>query len=219
MKEYVQILIRKNITRILNQNLVAEHINKVLTINPEVADDVLFTNHYPLRNIEIILNALLEENVPIRNMSSILEAIAQYIHITRNDFDILEKVREKLSLEILSRCSDKEKVVHGIIIAEDVTELIRKNLISPPDGSSPQIPLETIERRKLMKTITEQAEAFGKKGFHPLVFVCPSILRRALFSFLDRTFDDYFCISDMEFIEAGKNFICKKEGEITFEEK
>ena len=70
-----------------------------------------------------------------------------------------------------------------------------------------------------MKKISEQAEAFMKKGFYPLVFVCTSPVRQALFSYLDRTFDDYFCISDMEILEAGKNYICEKEGEITFEER
>lgn len=221
IKEHIQKLLRNNITRILNRSLVIENINRVRDVNPDIIDDLLFKHNYPVTSLKTILNWLLEENVSIIDMSTILETIDHYKLICQSktsESDLVEKIREKLSLGILSKCSDKEKIVHGITIAEDVTELIQQNIINLVDDS-PQIALDPTERRKLMEKITEEADAFEKKGFYPLVFVCTFYIRRALFSYLERTFDDYFCISEMEFKEAGENFIYKKEGEITFEER
>ncbi len=218
IKEYIQKLIRKNITRILNHRLVIENINRARDVNPDIVDELLFKHNFSVAKLKDLLNFLLEENVPLIDMSTILETINDYLQISSDPRDLLEKVREKLSMEILSKCSDKSKVVHGIVLAEDVTDLITKNIVCLSYGS-PHIVLEPTERRKLMKKISEQAEAFMKKGFYPLVFVCTQPVRQALFSYLDRTFDDYFCISDMEILEAGKNYICEKEGEITFEER
>ena len=218
IKEHIQKLLRNNITRILNRSLVIENINRARDVNPDIVDELLFKHNFSVAKLKDLLNFLLEENVTLIDMSTILETINDYLQIFSDPRDLLEKVREKLSMEILSKCSDKSKVVHGIVLAEDVTELITNNIVCLSYGK-PHIVLEPTERRKLMKKISEQAEAFMKKGFYPLVFVCTSPVRQALFSYLDRTFDDYFCISDMEILEAGKNYICEKEGEITFEER
>ena len=217
IEEHVQKLIKENITRILNQNLVVEHINKARTVNPEVTDDVLFKKSYPIWKIKTILNGLLAEDVSIRDMSTILETIAEYSQVTENPQDILVKEREMLSLEILSKCSDKSNVVHGIVIAQDVVNLILENTFYPPDGSIPQIALDPSDRKRLFGKIGKEVLAFQEKGFGPIVFLCPQIIRSSLSCFLKRHFDKYVCISDMELQAAGKTYIFQKEGEINFE--
>ena len=72
IKVHLSEIIKKNITKFLNQCMVNTLINKVRDTNPDVIDDVFFMHHYSTADFKTILNWLLEEDVSIRDMNSIL---------------------------------------------------------------------------------------------------------------------------------------------------
>ena len=222
IKEHIQRLLRKNITRILNQSLVIENINRARNVNPDIIDNLLFTNNYPVENLRKIFNTLLEENVSIIDMSSILETIDDWKQVIRGEprpSVLVEKIREKLSLGILFKCADKEKVVHGILLNEDVTQLLQKKISCLAFGDKPYFELDSAERKRVLDKVIKAAEDFIKKGFYPLVFLCPQTIRYEFSCFLQNYFEDFFCISEMELGAAKNQYTFQKEGEITFEEK
>ena len=222
IKEHIQKLIRKNITRILNQSLVIENINRARNVNPDIIDELLFTNNFPVESLKTIFNCLLEENVSIIDMSTILETLNYYKLFIRGKpqgFDAVEKVREKLSLGILSKCADKNKIIHGILVEEDVAQLLHETLDVLVIGDEPCFALAPADKKRVLKSVTDATDAFIKKGFYPLVFLCPQVIRRAFAVFLQNYFEDFFCISEEELGAAKKQYTFQKEGEITFEKK
>ncbi len=89
-------IFKKNITKILNQSLVNELVNKVRSSNPDVVDDVFITHRFSSSKLKMILNALLAQGVSIRAMSSILETIADFIDGTDDVDFIVSKIKERL---------------------------------------------------------------------------------------------------------------------------
>ena len=88
-------IIKKNITQILNQNLVNQLVIKVRKVNPDVVDDLFFTKQYTTSELKILLNTLLGSGFSIRDMNTILETIADWLNVCRDNEFIFEKVKEK----------------------------------------------------------------------------------------------------------------------------
>lgn len=85
-------IIRKNRTRILNQNLVNTLVEKVRKQNPDVISDVFFYHQFPMSSMKILLNHLLEEEVSIRDMNTILETLADNLQDNTRLSDLVDKV-------------------------------------------------------------------------------------------------------------------------------
>ena len=96
IKAHLVEIIKKNITKVLNQNLVNQLIITVREINPDVVDDLFFTKEYTTSELKILLNSLLGRGISIRNMNTILETIADWINVCRDNEFLSEKVKDQL---------------------------------------------------------------------------------------------------------------------------
>ena len=96
IKAHLVEIIKKNITKVLNQNLVNQLIIKVREINPDVVDDLFFTKEYTTSELKILLNTLLGSGFSIRDMNTILETIADWLNVCRDKEFLFGKVKEKL---------------------------------------------------------------------------------------------------------------------------
>ena len=109
IRTHLKEVIKKNLTKFLDQCMVNTLINKVRDRNPDVVDDVFFMHNFSTSKFKTILNWLLEEGISIRDINSILEAIADNLEKTQRPTELLGLVREKLAYQFLPKLADKKK--------------------------------------------------------------------------------------------------------------
>ena len=212
-------IIRKNIHKFLNQHMVNEIINRLRPQNPDVVDNVMFTHHFSVSNLKIILNWLLEEGVPIRDINTIMETISDYIDENDKPVFIMEKIRERLAYDFIPKYADEDKVVNTILVSESVGELLYQNLDIPNSGIElPDLLLEKNINRKLIQSIKECLKTVSEKNTQE-IFLCPSCIRTGFSEFLKRTVGSYPCISERECLEMNREYTFKKIGELVINEK
>ena len=212
-------IISKNIHKFLNQHMVNEIINRLRTQNPDVVDNVMFTHHFSVSNLKIILNWLLEEGVPIRDINTIMETISDYIEENNKLVFLMEKIRERLAYDFIPKYADEDKVVNTIVVSESVGELLYKNLDIPNSGIElPDLLLEKNIDRKLIQSIKECLKTVSEKNTQE-IFLCPSCIRTGFSEFLKRTVGSYPCISERECLEMNREYTFKKIGELVINEK
>lgn len=148
-------IIRKNRTRILNQNLVNTLVEKVRKQNPDVISDVFFYHQFPMSSMKILLNHLLEEEVSIRDMNTILETLADNLQDNTRLSDLVDKVREHLSYSFISNYADENKVLHVIRVSEKIANLLADKAYYPPlKEEFPYAALEPSDKRKIINSFS-----------------------------------------------------------------
>ena len=96
LKTHILKCILDNRTKILNQTLVNQIINKVRSTNPDVINDIFVLHEFPISSMKKILNHLLADQYSIRDMNTILEAIADNINQSQEPEFLVEKVKEQI---------------------------------------------------------------------------------------------------------------------------
>lgn len=224
IREHLVTVIRKNITSMLDHCQVNKLVCKVRTVNPDIVDHLFFLKNdkFSATTLKALLNLLLSEEVSIRDMNTILETVADYGSVSYEPVQVVDKVRQRLALGILRKYADKNNIIHGIVVTEEVSLIIQESLYFPPDQSEkPKCALERTYRRKLTKKILSLSNFMKEKGF-PTVFLCTSVIRQGFAEFLgdvlNSTDEDFCCVSDMEILAVDGQITFQKEGELTLKD-
>ena len=218
IKVHLSEIIKKNITKFLNQCMVNTLINKVRDTNPDVIDDVFFMHHYSTADFKTILNWLLEEDVSIRDMNSILEAMADNYDYKMKPVEFLDKVRDKIAWQFVSKLADKDKVIHVIRVSKSLSEALSERIYNPQSKTElPYYVLEPAETKVFENEISEKAHRMTDKGYEP-VFLIVSGLRTALSNTVRTRLGNWTFISDKELLSVNKDYSVAVEEELEVDE-
>ena len=218
IKVHLSEIIKKNITKFLNQCMVNTLINKVRDTNPDVIDDVFFMHHYSTADFKTILNWLLEECVSIRDMNSILEALADNYDYKMKPVEFLDKVRDKIAWQFVSKLADKDKVIHVIRVSKSLSEALSERIYNPQSKTElPYYVLEPAETKVFENEISEKAHRMTDKGYEP-VFLIVSGLRTALSNTVRTRLGNWTFISDKEMLSVNKDYSVAVEEELEVDE-
>ena len=218
IKVHLSEIIKKNITKFLNQCMINTLINKVRDTNPDVIDDVFFMHHYSTADFKTILNWLLEEGVSIRDMNSILEAMADNYDYKMKPVEFLDKVRDKLAWQFVSKLADKDKVIHVIRVSKSLSEALSERIYNPVSKTElPYYALEPSETKVFENEISEKANRMTDKGYEP-VFLIVSSLRTALSNTVRTRLGNWTFISDKEMLSVNKDYSVAVEEELEVDE-
>ena len=218
IKVHLSEIIKKNITKFLNQCMVNTLINKVRDTNPDVIDDVFFMHHYSTADFKTILNWLLEEDVSIRDMNSILEAMADNYDYKMKPVEFLDKVRDKIAWQFVSKLADKDKVIHVIRVSKSLSEALSERIYNPQSKTElPYYVLEPAETKVFENEISEKAHRMTDKGYEP-VFLIVSGLRTALSNTVRTRLGNWTFISDRELLSVNKDYSVAVEEELEVDE-
>ena len=218
IKVHLSEIIKKNITKFLNQCMVNTLINKVRDTNPDVIDDVFFMHHYSTADFKTILNWLLEECVSIRDMNSILEALADNYDYKMKPVEFLDKVRDKIAWQFVSKLADKDKVIHVIRVSKSLSEALSERIYNPQSKTElPYYVLEPAEIKVFETEISEKAHRMTDKGYEP-VFLIVSDLRTALSNTVRTRLGNWTFISDRELLSVNKDYSVAVEEELEVDE-
>ena len=218
IKVHLSEIIKKNITKFLNQCMVNTLINKVRDTNPDVIDDVFFMHHYSTADFKTILNWLLEECVSIRDMNSILEALADNYDYKMKPVEFLDKVRDKLAWQFVPKLADKDKVIHVIRVSKSLSEALSERIYYPQSKTElPYYAFEPAETKVFEKEISEKAHRMTDKGYEP-VFLIVSSLRTALSNTVRTRLGNWTFISDKEMLSVNKDYSVAVEEELEVDE-
>lgn len=211
-------IIKKNITKILNQCMVNTLINKVRDTNPDVVDDIFFMHHYSTADFKTILNWLLEEGVSIRDMNSILEAMADNYDYKMKPVEFLDKVRDKLAWQFVPKLADKDKVIHVIRVSKNLSGALSERIYYPQSKTElPYYAFEPAEIKVFETEISEKAHRMTDKGYEP-VFLIVSDLRTALSNTVRTRLGNWTFISDKELLSVNKDYSVAVEEELEVDE-
>ena len=218
IKVHLSEIIKKNITKFLNQCMVNTLINKVRDTNPDVIDDVFFMHHYSTADFKTILNWLLEECVSIRDMNSILEALADNYDYKMKPVEFLDKVRDKIAWQFVSKLADKDKVIHVIRVSKSLSEALSERIYNPQSKTElPYYAFEPAEIKVFETEISEKAHRMTDKGYEP-VFLIVSGLRTALSNTVRTRLGNWTFISDRELLSVNKDYSVAVEEELEVDE-
>lgn len=211
-------VIKKNLTKFLDQCMVNTLINKVRDRNPDVVDDVFFIHNFSTSKLKIILNWLLEEGVSIRDMNTILEAIADNLEETKRLSELMEKVREKLAYQFLPKLADDNKVIHVIRVSQTLAEALSERIYYPEANNElPYYAFTPVENKEFNNKVSEKARCLSEKGYSP-VFVIVRNLRTALSNNIRQSLGNWTCISDTELYSVIKDYSIVVEEELEADE-
>lgn len=208
-------IIKKNITKFLNQCMVNTLINKVRDTNPDVVDDVFFMHHYSTADFKTILNWLLAEGVSIRDMNSILEAMADNIEETEKPVELMDRIRDKLAWQFIPKLADKDKVLHVIRVSETLVKALSERIYYPQSKTElPYYALDSAEAKVFVNEISEKAHRMAEKGYEP-VFLIVRNLRTALSNSIQ---GNWTFVSDTELLSVNKDYSFVIEEELEVDE-
>ena len=208
-------IIKKNLTKFLNQCMVNTLINKVRDTNPDVVDDIFFMHHYSTADFKTILNWLLAEGVSIRDMNSILEAMADNIEETEKPVELMDRIREKLAWQFIPKLADKDKVIHVIRVSETLAKALSERIYYPQSKTElPYYALDSAEAKVFVNEISEKAHRMAEKGYEP-VFLIVNNLRTALSNTIQ---ENWTFISESELWSVNKEYPVAVEEELEIDE-
>lgn len=211
-------VIKKNITKFLDQCMVNTLVNKVRDKNPDVVDNVFFIYNFSTSKFKTILNWLLEDGISIRDMNSILEAIADNLEETKKLSDLMEKVREKLAYQFLPKLADDKKVFHVIKVSLPLAEALLDHIFIPQAKNElPYFALTPEESNRLNEEITKKSDLMKENGYEP-VFLAVSNMRTSLAEYVKQYFGNWACISDVELYSIYKDYNIVIEEELVVDE-
>ena len=211
-------VIKKNLTKFLDQCMVNTLVNKVRDKNPDVVDDVFFIHNFSTSKFKTILNWLLEEGISIRDMNSILEAIADNLEEPKRLSELMEKVREKLAWQFLPKLADDKKVFHVIKVSLPLAEALLDHIFIPQAKNElPYFALTPEESNRLNEEITKKSDLMKENGYEP-VFLAVSNMRTSLAEYVKQYFGNWACISDVELYSIYKDYNIVIEEELVVDE-
>ena len=212
-------IIRKNRTRVLNQNLVNTLVEKVRKQNPDVISDVFFYHQFSMSEMKLLLNHLLEEEVSLRDMNTILETLADNLQDRTPLYELVEKVREHLSYSFVPNYVDENKVLHVFLVSENISQLLADKMYVPKIKEEyPFAALEPPERRKILNSFSSSVTWFNKRNLLPVI-LCPQVVRQLVFTLFQSEMPGVRVVSDKELYSLGNDITIEVEGDVTIDDQ
>ena len=210
-------IIKQHITKLLDQCMVNNLVEKVRRINPDVVSFVFYINNFSVSDLKLILNLLLEEDVSIRDMNTILETIADYLPDDLKPYELAEKVRQRLAISFISKYLEDDEKLHLIKVSQPVSEKLAELAYYPDTKADlPYCAFDPPTRRKFLKGTTSAITLIKEKHYKPLL-ICVSSVRFLVRKALCLEMPDIRVISDMELYACKQAFPLNLEGELNFD--
>ena len=210
-------IIKQNITKLLDQCMFNNLVEKVRKINPDVVSYVFYINNFSVSELKLILNLLLEEDVSIRDMNTILETIADYIPDDLKPYELAEKIRQRLAISFISKYLEDDEKLHLIKVSQPVSEKLAELAYYPDTKVDlPYCAFDPPTRRKFLKGATAAISLMKEKHYKP-VLICVSSVRFLVRKVLCLEMPDVRVISDMELYACKQAFPLILEGELNFD--
>lgn len=219
IKNHLYEIIRKNLTKFLDQSMVNKLVEKVRKTNPDVVSDVFFMKLFLVSDFKLVLNQLLDEEVSIRDMNTILETIADYLPEKLKPYELAEKVRQRLSLSFISNYLEEDKTLHLIKVSKNVSDFIEEHAYYP--NSRVEIPYCTMDKvssKKFSNAVSASMQLIIKKNLRPIL-ACVSSARLLLAQSLHLNMPGVRVISDMELLALKNVYPIKVEGDLSFDDE
>ena len=211
--------IRKYRTKLLDQCMVNNLVEKVRKINPDVVSEVFYINHFSASELKLILNRLLDEEVSIRDMNTILEAIADYHLDTLKPYELAEKVRQNLAVSFIRKHVEEDKKLHLIRVSQGVSEFLNDNAYYPDSRVElPYCSLKPTDRKKFIKAVSNALLITKEKNLYPIV-ICVSSVRFLFLQAIHREMPGVRVISDLELYEFKEQYPIEIEGVLAFNDE
>lgn len=211
--------IRKYRTKLLDQCMVNNLVEKVRKINPDVVSEVFYMNGFSVSELKLILNLLLDEEVSIRDMNTILETIADYHKDALKGYELAEKIRQSLAVSFISKYVDEDKKLHLIRVSQSVSDFLVDHSYYPKSFVEiPYCAFNTTELRKYTKAVSNALLIAKEKNFYP-VLICVSAARLLLAQSIHREMPSVRVISDLELYECKERYPIEIEGDLAFDEE
>lgn len=209
-------IIKKNITNILNQEL----LKTILTEESKTELDAIFEEsaNYTISDFIDLLNYLLEEEVPIRDMNIILKTIAANIKKNFKLYELGEMVRQQLASSFIKNYTDENNVLHVIKIGKDTCKFLSYKAFYPKSKKTmPYCVLETEDLRRFYHSVLPSLQKFSQRNLIPIL-VCEAKIRPLLAEILHREMPWVQVISDVELSSIEKDISIKVEEEVMLDE-
>lgn len=211
--------IRKYRTKLLDQCMVNNLVEKVRKINPDVVSEVFYINHFSVSDLKLILNRLLDEEVSIRDMNTILETIADYHLDTLKPYELAEKVRQNLAVSFIRKYVEEDKKLHLIRVSQGVSEFLNDNAYYPDSRVElPYCSLKPTDRKKFIKAVSNALLITKEKNLYPIV-ICVSSVRFLFLQAIHREMPGVRVISDLELYEFKEQYPIEIEGVLAFNDE
>ena len=209
-------IIKKNITNILNQEL----INTILTEESKTELAAIFEEsaNYTITDFIGLLNYLLAEEVHIRDMNMILKTIAANIKKNYKLYELGEIVRQQLACSFIKNYTDKNNVLHVIKVEKTICNIISNNAFYPKSKKAiPYCVLEPEDWRRFYNSVLPSIHRISRNNLIP-VLVCEKNVRQLLAETIHREMPCVKVISDMELSSIEKDIFIKVEEEVMLDE-
>ena len=211
--------IRKYRTKLLDQCMVNNLVEKVRKINPDVVSEVFYINHFSVSDLKLILKLLLDEEIAIRDMNTILEAIACYHLDTLKPYELAEKVRQNLAVSFIRKYVEEDKKLHLIRVSQGVSEFLNDNAYYPDSRVElPYCSLKPTDRKKFIKAVSNALLITKEKNLYPIV-ICVSSVRFLFLQAIHREMPGVRVISDLELYEFKEQYPIEIEGVLAFNDE
>lgn len=214
-------VIQDNFKKIVNQRFVNELINRQRSINPDVIDNLLLKQEFPISTLKMILCQLLMEDVSVCGLTNILEAISDYYSAGEKDmFHLIEKVRLTIAERIIKKYADDNNNVYVINVSRKMTEFLKEHIYYPESKiEHPYFCFEKGGDKKLMEKVSSAIHVLIEKNY-PFVIFCSNAIRSTLSDYLRRVgFNGMRCISYEEADVTRNQFKFKIEVEIKLDDE
>ena len=210
-------IVKAHAAQMLDRQSVSEIIDKVKEKYPVLVSDVLDNAKVSYGMIEKVFKNLLSERVSIRNYKLILETLGNYAPITQNIWDLTAKVREALGLQICYQYVDaSEKKLRVIRLSPELSELIAEHAYYPPDGSTPYVAFDPVDRRRWLTCVDRTMKNVQQLGYLPII-LCVTQIRQLVYQSLEREMPGIVVLSESEVFAAGNAISVEIIGELADE--
>ena len=176
-------LMKRHAPELLTRAETERLVNRIRDQHASLIDELVPTV-LSFSDIQKVLQLLLREQVSVRNMESVLEVLVDAGKTTKAPEDLAERVRERLGSAICQKLSDPKGELHVLTLAPEVERTLLGNLRT--GESKGPVFNDMSQLDAFIKNLARQAETMMGKSLHP-VLLCPSPIRRALRSLMQRS--------------------------------
>lgn len=217
MATHITELIRANAADILSSDDVKSILDQTAERYPILVQEVLKSDRVTYTKIERILKNLLAERVSIRGIDTILSAISNYASVSGDVWFLTQKVREALGLQIAKQYTDRNNVIHLMVLSPELADLVSTHAYVPADGSKPMVALPAVERRRWTNCVSAALKKFQNMNMVPII-LCPGEVRQLVYSACELEMPGVVVLSENELYTAGKRITIDVIGQIADEE-
>jgi flagellar biosynthesis protein FlhA len=166
---HISELIKRHGPELLTRQDVQRLLDGLAKDHPKVVEE-LIPHHMTLGGIQKVLQNLLREEVPIRDLLTIVETLADHAPHSKDADELTEYVRHALARTITSSFRSPEGLLPVMTIDPQIERMIRER-------AQEGITIEPHVAQRIMTSVQQAVETFGKRGLLPVFLTAGSVRR------------------------------------------